>query len=223
MKHISAHCVLFDLDGTLYNSTDYSDHFEEELSKLVSEELGLDEPQARLLLERKRKTIGTLTRTIESLGISRIDFYRKMASRIEPRRYLSPDATIRETLEALRAMGFQIGLVSNSGRELVAKILDAIGLENDLFDTIVTSTEAEPKPSPQPFVLAMQKLRCGKSETVYVGDREEAEIRPARELGLKTVLLAPTRTATSQWADAVITRISQLPGLLVNSAERAAD
>ncbi|MGA8855689.1 MAG: HAD hydrolase-like protein, partial [Candidatus Bathyarchaeia archaeon] len=78
-------------------------------------------------------------------------------------------------------------------------------------------------PSPQPFLLAMKNLGCRKIETVYVGDREEAELRPAQELGLKTVLLASKENASSQWADAVVTHISQLPRLLINPAERVTD
>ncbi|MGA8856068.1 MAG: HAD family hydrolase, partial [Candidatus Bathyarchaeia archaeon] len=132
MKHIRVRCILFDLDGTLYNSSEYSNHLEEEISRIVSEELRIDEPHAKLLVEQRRKAIGTLTRTIESLGISRSDFYRKMASRVEPRTYLSPETEVREALMRLKQMGFQIGLVSNSGRELVDKILDAIGLENTM-------------------------------------------------------------------------------------------
>lgn len=55
-----ARCILFDLDGTLYESSEYSKRLEEEIVKVVSEELSLDEDHAKLLLKRKRKEIGTL-------------------------------------------------------------------------------------------------------------------------------------------------------------------
>jgi HAD superfamily hydrolase (TIGR01549 family) len=211
---IHARCILFDLDGTLYDSPTYSKRLEEEITRVVSEELGIDKRQTKLLLAEKRKVIGTLTRTIETLGIDRRLFYRRIAEGIDPQAYLSPNAEVRETLERLKGMGFRIGLVSNSGRELVAKLLDAIGVEDEIFDTIVTSTDSEPKPSPAPFLLATHNLRCEIVDAVYVGDREEAEIRPARQLGLKTVLLTSDKKVTSRWADAVVNSISQLPDML---------
>jgi putative hydrolase of the HAD superfamily len=209
-----ARCILFDLDGTLYDSPEYSKRLEEEIAKVVSEELSLNENYAKLLLERKRKEIGTLTRTIESMGVDRNHFYEELSRRIEPRLYISSNPKIHLTIEKLKRIGFSIGLVSNSGRELVRKILDAIGVEAALFDTIVTSTEAQPKPSPEPFLLAIESLGCDRDDAVYVGDREEAELRPARELGLKTILVSVEKQQ-SRWADVVVASISQLPEVLI--------
>ena len=208
-----ARCILFDLDGTLYESPEYSKCLDEEIVRVVSEELLLNESEAKLLVERKKKEIGTLTRTIESLGVDRNLFYHRLSRRIEPRLYLSPNPETRLTIEKLKRIGFRIGLVSNTGRELVRKILDAIDLDPALFDTIVTSTEAQPKPSPEPYLLAIETQGCDRNETVYVGDREEAELRPARELGLKTILVSVEKQQ-SRWADAVVVNISQLPEVL---------
>ena len=107
-----------------------------------------------------------------------------------------------------------MGLVSNSGRPLVRKILAAIGLEEDLFDVIVTSTEAEPKPSPQPFQLATERVACSVEEIVYVGDREEAEIRPAKRFGLKTILLHRGGATRSVYAEIVIRSLSEALNVL---------
>jgi len=211
-----ARCILFDLDGTLYDSPEYSKRLDEEIARVVSEELSLDESEVKLLLERKKKEIGTLTRTIESLGMDRNLFYEKLSRRIEPRRYISRNPKIRLTIEKLKRMGFSVGLVSNSGRELVCKILDAIDVDPALFDTIVTSTEAQPKPSPEPFLLAIEALGCDTDGAVYVGDREEAELRPARELGLKTILVSVEKQQ-SRWADVVVWSICQLPEVLYRS------
>jgi HAD superfamily hydrolase (TIGR01549 family) len=188
-KTLWARCILFDLDGTLYDSPEYSDRLEVEIVRFVSERLGLGESETKVLLDQRRKELGTLTRTIQSLGIDRNAFFAAMADRIEPSLYIPRDSTVRSVIETLKEGGFKTGLVSNSGRPLVRKILDAIGIEERLFDVTVTSTEAEPKPSPQPFLLAVKKVGYDVDEIVYVGDREEAEISPAKSFGLKTVLL----------------------------------
>jgi len=207
-------CVLFDLDGTLYDSPEYSECLEAEIVRFVSEKLALDEGKTKELLDQRRKQLGTLTRTIQSLGIDRNAFFDAMAARIEPSHHIPVDPMVRSVLETLRQRGFKVGLVSNSGRPLVRKILAAIGLEEDLFDVIVTSTEAEPKPSPQPFQLATEKLACAVEEIVYVGDREEAEIRPAKHFGLKTILLNRAGAAQGASADLMIGTLAEVLSVL---------
>jgi HAD superfamily hydrolase (TIGR01509 family) len=168
------------------------------------------ESETKELLNQRRKQLGTLTRTIQSLGIDRNAFFDAMAARIEPSDHISVDPMVHSVLKTLRERGFKVGLVSN-GRPLVLKILDAIGLDRSLFDVIITSTEAEPKPSPQPFLLAMKCIGCDASEVVYVGDREYAEIRPARRFGLRTVLLNRDGAVGSTRADVVIGSLSEVP------------
>jgi HAD superfamily hydrolase (TIGR01509 family) len=185
-----------------------------EIVKVVSEELSIDQSQAATLLKRKRKENGTLTRTIESLGIDRRKFYQKISDRIDPSRFIKPNPAVHQIIKKLREGGFRIGLVSNSGRELVNKILKAIDVEASLFDTIVTSTEADPKPSPQPYLLAIENLGCNRGDAVYVGDREEPELKPARELGLKTILVNNQKDQ-SPWANVVVANISQLSAVLI--------
>ena len=212
MLHVC--CVLFDLDGTLYESPEYSDRLETEIVRFVSEKLGLSESETKVLLDQRRKQLGTLTRAIQSLDIDRNAFFNAMAARIEPSLHIHRDPMVRSLLETLRQRGFQVGLVSNSGRPLVRKILAAIGLKEDLFEVIVTSTEAEPKPSPQPFQLATEKLASAVEKIVYVGDREEAEIRPARHFGLKTILLDRAGAAQDTSADLVIRNLPEVLNVL---------
>jgi FMN phosphatase YigB (HAD superfamily) len=209
-KVLSARCILFDLDGTLYDSPEYSVRLEAEIVRFVSEQLRLGESETKALLDRRRKELGTLTRTIQSLGIDRNAFFDTMADRIDPSLYILGDPTVRSVIGTLKERGFKTGLVSNSGRPLVRKILGAVGLEESLFDVTVTSTEAEPKPSPQPFLLAVKKVDCDVDDVVYMGDREEAEICPAKRFGLKTILFDRNGAAQSTCADAVVRNLSDV-------------
>ena len=182
--------------------------------RFVSERLGLGESETKVLLDQRRKELGTLTRSIQSLGIDRNAFFDAMADRIEPSLHIPKDTAVRSVIETLKERGFKTGLVSNSGRPLVRKILDAIGIGENLFNVTVTSTEAEPKPSPQPFLLAVKKVGYDVDEIVYVGDREEAEIRPAKRFGLKTVLLDRDGAVRSTCADVVIRNLSEVPKVI---------
>jgi putative hydrolase of the HAD superfamily len=217
----SISCILFDLDGTLYDSEAYNEYFDSQMAAIVADFLHADLSEATRLLRERRKEKGTLTRAMESLGINRPEFHRLVAKHVDPMRFLSKEQTTIDLITRLKARGFRVGLVSNSGQELVAKILSTLGLQVDLFDLVVTGSEVEPKPSHQPFLLALAKLKCEKASTVYVGDREEAEILPAHEVGLKTILINRTheKQSTSKWADATIHELSELESVIETEFE----
>src|SRR5208337_4238339 len=172
--------------------------------------------EASRILMRRRKEKGTLTGAMESLGIDRQHFHELVAERINPNLYLSSDKTTREIICRLKSRGLKIGLVTNSGRNLVTKILDALNLETWYFDVIITGTDVKPKPSHEPFLLALERISCKIEETVYVGDREEAEIRPAHDLGLRTVLISRgvEKGRGSKVVDAVIHEITELENMI---------
>lgn len=204
-------CILFDLDGTLYDSPRYSQRLEEEIAIFVSEKLSVDVGQAKAVLGERRRELGTLTKTLESLGIDREDFFASMAARIEPHEYVPKDASVKLIIESLKTRRYKVALVSNSGRPLVEKILKALGLDESLFDAVVTSSDARPKPSPEPFLQALKLTNCDKAGAIYVGDRDEAELHPAKILGIRTILLDRKGGAQTRWADVVVKDLSQVP------------
>jgi len=56
----------------------------------------------------------------------------------------------------------------------------------------------------------MKQADCDISHTMYVGDRDEVELRPAKELGIRTVLVDRTGMERSRWADFTIRQISDV-------------
>src|SRR3972149_1301105 len=99
-------CILFDLDGTLYDSPSYSGRLEVEIVKVVSEMLTLPQDQAMSILRERRRILHTLTGALQSLGINREVFFQTIANRLEPHAYLSEDPIVRDVIEQLRAEGF---------------------------------------------------------------------------------------------------------------------
>lgn len=207
-------CILFDLDGTLYSSREYNSRFDLEAAATVSELLSVTPEEAGVLLKDGRSRFGTLTRTLQNLKIDRELFFQEIAKRIDTAKYLSPDPSLNDLLSRLRAYGLKIGLVSNSARPIVKKTLSAIGLALEQFDVVVTSSDAEPKPSPEPFLIALQRIGSNVNHSVYVGDRDSQELRPAKELGMKTILIDRDGSSTSKWADYVVRNLSELQGVL---------
>jgi len=209
-------CVLFDLDGTLYDSPEYNRYFDSEMVNIVANFLKVEPQEASRILTLRRKEKGTLTGAMESLGIDRQHFHELVAERIDPSLYLAYDKTVREVISRMKYRGLKIGLVTNSGRDLVAKILEALNLGTQHFDVIITGTDVKPKPSHEPFLLALKRTGCKIEETVYVGDREEAEIRPAHDVGLKTVLISRSaeKGQDAKVADVVIHDFTELENVI---------
>jgi putative hydrolase of the HAD superfamily len=93
-----------------------------------------------------------------------------------------------ETLTALRAEGFKMGLISNAKSDYaVHAILQRRDLQK-FFDVVVTSAQLRiRKPRPDIFNRALTALETKPPEAVYVGDSLEADIMGARSLGMKSI------------------------------------
>jgi HAD superfamily hydrolase (TIGR01662 family) len=102
--------------------------------------------------------------------------------------YVLADAT-HALLEALRARGLKLALVSNtaSPQWLLEPILERQGI-TERVDTIVLSSEVgKRKPHPAIFERALRELGVDSKEALFVGDRLEADVLGASRVGMKTV------------------------------------
>jgi len=75
---------------------------------------------------------------------------------------------VMETLRMLRNNGLKLALVTGSKRESVDAVLKKVGLER-AFDVIVGAEDVtEGKPSPEPYLAAMKKLKTPALDCVVV-------------------------------------------------------
>ncbi|WP_067490760.1 HAD family hydrolase [Actinomadura hibisca] len=117
-------------------------------------------------------------------------------------------------LEALRARGIKVGVLSNTmwSRDWHERIFARDGVL-DLLDGAVYSSEIPwTKPHPKAFGAAMDAVGAADPEAcVFVGDRPYDDIHGAKSAGLRTVLV-PNSTVPAWEAapDAVIEDLSEL-------------
>jgi putative hydrolase of the HAD superfamily len=103
--------------------------------------------------------------------------------------YYSLAASTHALLEALRARGLKLALVSNTASPLwlLQPILDRQGL-TDRVDAVVLSSEVgKRKPHPVIFEQALTELGVDSSDALFVGDRIEADVLGASRVGMTTV------------------------------------
>ncbi|MBX3275951.1 MAG: HAD family hydrolase [Sandaracinaceae bacterium] len=93
-------------------------------------------------------------------------------------------------LEAARAMGLRVGIVSNSEGRL-PELFAAVGL-GDAFDVIVDSAiEGVHKPDPEIFRRALARLGVAPARALYAGDLPAVDVDGALGAGLHAALIDP--------------------------------
>jgi putative hydrolase of the HAD superfamily len=92
------------------------------------------------------------------------------------------------TLQQIRAVGIDLGVVSNFDSRL-HRVLLALGLA-DCFSAVTISTEVGvAKPDTQIFHVALQKHGCSAAQAWHVGDSLEEDYGGAIAAGLKGIWL----------------------------------
>ena len=91
---------------------------------------------------------------------------------------------LKETMEALKAMGFRLGVISNIiSRSVVRHFLAEYGIE-ELMDCVITSAETGiRKPSPEIFRAAEKAMDLRPEELAYVGDTISRDVIGTRKAG----------------------------------------
>jgi putative hydrolase of the HAD superfamily len=105
----------------------------------------------------------------------------------QPARVLG--ATTHALLEALRARGLKLGLVSNAFDPgwLLHRDLEQMGIAQRIDFAVFSSEVGKRKPHPEIFERALTALGAAPEESLFVGDRLFEDVRGARELGMTTV------------------------------------
>jgi putative hydrolase of the HAD superfamily len=89
-------------------------------------------------------------------------------------------------LGALREHGLKLGLVSNTGRDLVAFVAHHA---LDVDAAVASGTHGKTKPHPTIFLSALGELGVEAGEAAMVGDSPDDDIAGARALGMQAFLV----------------------------------
>jgi HAD superfamily hydrolase (TIGR01509 family) len=114
-----------------------------------------------------------------------------------------------ELVDELKRLDVPLGLASNSPGFLVADALATAGLA-DTFDTVVSVDDVvRPKPAPDLYLLACERLGVDPSEALALEDSSSG-VRAAKAAGL-TCIAVPLFTETDvSAADRVIASLEEL-------------
>lgn len=138
---------------------------------------------------------------------------------------LYPDA--RPAMAALRAMGVWVGVAGNQTSR-AGQILRGLGLPSDMIATSDDWKAA--KPDSSFFRAVIESAPCAAGEIVYVGDRLDNDLKPAKSAGMRTAFIrrGPWGYIWEQHADMPaaadwrMTTLAELPAIVagVNRSAR---
>lgn len=143
-----------------------------------------------------------------------------MAAYVAPvQAFVRPMAGAQETLAALQASGFRIGLVSNTvwPGAFHVEDLSRWGLTPYLECTLFSADVAAWKPSATIFQMALDALNLRADEAVYVGDHPYFDVYGAQQAGLRGVWMWTEEWKNLQPGNLKITpdaTIKRLPDLV---------
>ncbi len=90
-------------------------------------------------------------------------------------------------MRELRRHGLKIGLISNTSRDRLPRLIDTFSLDVDAW--ISSGAHGKVKPSPSIFQAALELLGVTAHDAVMVGDSLGDDIEGARALGMRAFLV----------------------------------
>jgi HAD superfamily hydrolase (TIGR01549 family) len=198
---LDVNALVFDLEGTLYNSKELANEWRSQVFKLIKEKTGKsDEEVLKEFLKIVEELRGQgfrrppVSDIVDRMGISRSDFYKSIDS-VDASKFLKPDPELRETLEYMKGK-WKIAMLTNLSRKSTLNILKALGLDSNLFEPLITASEMEKgKPDPEPFRRIIKTLSL-KPSSMMVGDSVSSDLAPAKKLGMKAALVSEKEIST---------------------------
>ncbi|KGR75634.1 HAD family hydrolase [Ureibacillus sinduriensis] len=99
-------------------------------------------------------------------------------------KYCIPYSNLISTLESLKAHSIRLGMITNGKGEFQMNNIGALGIEQYFETILISEWEGIKKPHPEIFQRALNKMEVNASESLYVGDHPENDIKAAKAVGM---------------------------------------
>jgi pyrophosphatase PpaX len=180
--------VLYDFDGTLADSTElimrcYRHTMRTHLGSAPPDDVWLS--GFGMTLESQMRRFGRDPAEVEAM----LDTYREYQNTLHDD-LLRPFPGAAEIVAELERRGYGLAIVTSKHRRATLRGMELCGLVSH-FDVIITPEDvAEPKPHPEPVLMALERLGVAPHQALFVGDSPH-DVAAGRAAG--------TRTAAVLW------------------------
>lgn len=185
--------VGWDVDGTLYPfNLDLNQVIEQEKMMSVAMALGVSVEHAQTEVDEAYQRLKSHTRVLNEFGIDGEQFFVDLWQRLDLQPFIKPNPQLAKALLNIQKQSnLQQALITNSNTlATVTKKLSLIGISPEVFSHIYTSVDTGfIKPDPKIFEMVLKDFGLKPEEMLYIGDREETDIKPAHQMGIRTALV----------------------------------
>ena len=206
---VAPRAVLWDMDGTLFDSTPY--HWQAWQKVLTDEGYSLTR-------ERFMRTLGVVSeaslRALVGVDLPQPEVERISAAKEACFRDLVLAGSIQflpgveRWLERLRSEGWRQALATSAPRPNVDVLMRKLGMDR-FFDAMVLAEDvSQGKPDPEVFILAAQRLGVARGRCIVIED-SPAGIEAARRAGICSIGVSSTGGTLA--ADCAVDSLDSLP------------
>jgi len=200
---------LFDLDNTLHDAGPHIfPHINHSMREYIERHLGVDESEATRIRQHYWSRYGaTLTGLVRHHGINPHHFLAETHRFADLPRMVVFDRALRAMLTRLPGRKL---VFSNAPQDYATAVLDIMGVRH-LFDAVwsIERLRFQQKPRVAGFRRLIERERLRPAQCVMIEDTP-ANLRPARQLGMKTVLIGSAPRAPA-WVDLRLQSVLDLP------------
>ena len=175
----------------LYESVELSARHKEASYALYAAVFGVDVSTARDAIEAK--IAGAVPHPSRSLALQMLGIAPERwedfnYEHVNPEDFLSRDPALIDAFETLQKSCRPV-LFTNCGRKQADRTLDAIGIRGHFVKMYTVSESHALKPSVELLQRLLSELDARPEDCMCIGPREDVDIRPAKELGIRAHLV----------------------------------
>jgi putative hydrolase of the HAD superfamily len=204
--------ILFDLDDTLYpRSAGIMVEIRRLILDYIQTKFELSPEESDALRHEYLHTYGTTMRGLQvNHGIDP-DEYLRHVHNIPLDEYLRPNPELDAALAAIHQ---EMIVFTNASREHAERVLEALGIRRHLCRIVdVRDMAYESKPQPAAYRRICELLGADPEECVLVEDNTR-NLCPAKEIGMRTVLVGDGSQSGHRCVDYAIERIEEIGRVL---------
>jgi len=200
--------ILFDLDNTLYpRSLGIFDLVIERIRNYMEVRMGFDKELSRALRQEYLRKYGSTMRGLIIHHNLNADDFLEYVHDVGVESRLSSNPGLNELLASIP---IEKGIFTSGHKPHAQRVLRCLGVEGyfpEIFDIIFTGFI--PKPNPQPYRQILEHLHLCGPECMMIEDMP-SNLKPAKDLGMTTVLVGETPGGVDGCVDYEIRDILQL-------------
>ena len=187
--------IVFDLDGTLYVSSELTDEIQRVAVDFIAFQLRVTTGEAETKLSAAKAELSartgceaTLSAACDLLKCDIKALHGYLAENIEPEKYLVRDDRVIDMLGRI-GKEYALYIYTNNNRSLTDRIMRLLGIDG-LFARVF-SVEDFWRPKPDRLALAKIFAAIGSEpvECLFVGDRYDVDLKLPEEHGSKVFLI----------------------------------